>query len=135
MIDSKAEVINDPIVQMASETLLTLNGYSEVLETLSVKASELVGQTEFQDEFLKLIEGIETFAESIVQVKAVLNSEPYETVKVLESDLASILKNLLASQEHDNLDQKRTLLKIDLPTNLVQWRTTGIPAIRNPRDC
>jgi hypothetical protein len=127
--------MNDSVFQLAVDTLSTLNDYSEVLEDLSINASELVGQTEFHGKFLKLIEGIETFAESIAQVKAVLNNGLYDSAVVLESDLASILKDLLECQKEGNLEHERNLLKIRLPENLMQWRNTGILAIQHSRNC
>ncbi|MEO5968652.1 MAG: hypothetical protein ABIQ95_01890 [Bdellovibrionia bacterium] len=127
--------MSNSVFQIAVDTLSTLNDYSEVLEDLSVKASELVGQTEFQDRFLKLIEGIETFAESIAQVKTVLHTGHYDNAVVLESDLASILKELLECQEKGNLEHERNLLKVRLPENLTQWRITGLLAIQYSRDC
>lgn len=129
------EVFSDSIVQMARDTLSTLNDYSEVLEDLSIKASDLVGETEFQEGFLKLIEGIQTFADSITQVKAVLHKGFHPGITVLESDLASILKDLLESQEKGDLKYEKLLLKTHLPANLTQWRATGIPVIQQLRDC
>ena len=133
--NAPAEGTNNTIFQMAVETLLTLNDYSKVLENLSIEASDHLGQAEFQERFLKLIEGIETFTESIVQIKAALNIGICDTLIALESDLSSILKDLLESQEKGNLDYEKNLLKTRLPANLIQWRTTGIPSIQHTRDC
>ncbi len=135
MTEGVTEIFSDPILQMARDTLSTLNDYSEVLEGLSVKASDLVGETEFQEGFLKLIEGIQTFADSITQVKAVLHRGFHPATTVLESDLTSILKDLLESQEKGDLKYEKLLLKTHLPANLTQWRATGIPAIQQLRDC
>src|SRR4051812_22693236 len=129
--DAALKEKNDPVLQMAMETLLTLKDYAEILEKLSLETSELLGKFGFQERFLKLIEGIETFAESIVQVKTVLNIRIQDNVVVLESDLTAILKTLLKSQENGNLEDQKDLLKTRLPTNLRDWRTMGIFALEH----
>lgn len=135
MKDAIAEDFSDSVLQMATETLLTLADYSEVLENLSIRASELLGTAEFHEQFLKLIDGIGTFTDSITQVKTVLNKKPQDTVAVLESDLASLLKDLLECQDKGDLNYEKILLKTYLPANLKEWRVTGIPTIQVTRDC
>jgi hypothetical protein len=135
MSEMEIENNQEAASQIAMETLVTLNEYSEVLESLCMEASELVGHPEYQGRFLKLIEGISTFTDSITQVKTVLKTDAEGSVKLLESDLASILTDLLDSQEKKNSEYERKLLNTHLPQNLIQWRTTGIPAIRQTKDC
>jgi hypothetical protein len=126
----------DPsLVQMAMETLGTLKDYSLVLEDLSQKASEWVGENEFSDKFLNLIEGLQTFSDSIAQVKTVLGIQPHSKIGILESDLTSILKELMESQEKKDLEHKRSLLKKHLPENLRSWRNSGFPTLQLARDC
>ncbi|MFZ9596284.1 MAG: hypothetical protein ACO3A2_09425 [Bdellovibrionia bacterium] len=120
---------------LALEALITLSEYAQVLEKLSIRCSDLLDSPEFYPQFLKLIDGLQTFSDSVIQIQSVMNFKPSSTGQRLESDLILILNDLKGCQEAQDLQNSRAILKEHLPQNLLYWRTTGIPAMQSLREC
>ncbi len=126
--------------ELAEETLQTLLKFTEHLENLSKRSSELIAQTdaaaqaEIPQDLLRLVDGISAFTEAVSTVKQVLHVGSVPPINILEVDLLSILKDMLQCHETKQMDYMTDLLREHLPKNLSEWRTDGIPFLIRLRD-
>lgn len=120
--------------ELADQTLQDLKVFLTMLENLSQKAAGQMGQVDFFGRFISLLDGISTFIEAITHIKAILRLGMFPAVSALEIDLLSILKDLLTAQEKRQSDYMIELLNLHLPSNLREWRETGIPKLIRARD-
>ncbi len=120
--------------EVAEETLQTLKLFTDQLISLSQRIAGDLGSKQADQEFQNLIDGIQTFSDTIVHVRRILRIGLLGTVNVLEADLVSILKDLLQTHHSKDLTYRTALLHEHLPTNLTQWRDEGIPAMIRSRD-
>jgi hypothetical protein len=121
--------------ELAEETLQSLIEFSTYLESLSRNAgAKLESGHAPRHEFLRLIDGVQTFTEALLQAKQILHVGILEPVNILEADLTSILKDLVQFTEGGQRDYVIDLLKNHLPLNLGEWRTQGIPTLIRARD-
>jgi hypothetical protein len=117
--------------ELAEETLQILRGFADRLAEMS---RELAAAPFAQAEFTKLVDGIQTFTESLAQVKGILRIGILEPVNVLEADLVSILKDVLETLQTGDGAYRADLLREHLPKNLGEWAREGIPALIRSRD-
>lgn len=129
------EIFTSHPKELADETLQHISEYSIILENLSRSCGELTQDPNFHGNFIRLIEGITTFTEAISEVKKILKAVSLQSVNVLEADLLSILKDVLMSQQQNQIQYLTDLLKLHLPENLKQWRESGIPDLIHLQDC
>lgn len=120
--------------EMAEETLQILKVYSDRLIQLSRENGAQPEMEAHHPQFLKLMDGIQTFVESIQSVKGVLRIQAHPVVDGLEDSLTAILTDLLAAQREGNTAMKCRVLKDRLPENLAAWKTSGIPSLIRSRD-
>jgi hypothetical protein len=120
--------------ELADDTLQHLMEYSLILENLSRSSSELIQDIRFHSSFARLLEGISTFTEAVSHVKVLMKIGLLQPIDLLEADLLSILKDLLNGQQQGQTEYVVSLLKEHLPTNLKQWRESGIPILIRARD-
>lgn len=132
---SSVEILTSHPKEIADDTLQNLSEFSLFLENLSRRTAEASLQPEFLKDFAKLVDGIGTFTEAVTEVKRILKLGALPSVAVVEADLLSILKDLLASQQKQEYTYMAELLENHLPPNLQQWRESALPAIARSRDC
>ena len=120
--------------ELAEETLQTLRTYTDSLADLSKRIAREYGSAEANQDYTRLIEGIQTMADTVIHVRKVLRIGILPIVNVLEVDLLSILKDLVETHGAKDPTYRIQLLEDHLPTNLTQWRDTGIPEMIRCRD-
>jgi hypothetical protein len=121
--------------ELAEETLQSLIEFTSHLELLSRNAGAklLAGQAP-KHEFMRLIDGVQTFTDALLQARQILHVGRLEPITMLEADLTSILKDLVQFTESGDRDYVIDLLQNHLPLNLVDWREKGIPTLIRSRD-
>jgi hypothetical protein len=120
--------------ELAEETLQSLMEFTSHLELLSRNAGAKLEAGQVPPEFMRLVDGIETFTDALLQTKQILRVGLMEPVNMLEADLASILKDLLQFTESGQREYVIDLLQSHLPLNLADWRNQGIPTLIRARD-
>lgn len=121
--------------ELAEETLQSLIEFTSHLELLSRNAgAKLVAGQSPRHEFMRLIDGVQTFTEALLQSRQILHVGILEPVTMLEADLTSILKDLVQFTESGDREYVIELLQNHLPLNLTDWRQSGIPALIRARD-
>jgi hypothetical protein len=120
--------------ELAEETLQSLIEFTAHLENFSRQAADHLEKGKSPHEFVKLVEGIETFTEALVGTKQILRIGLLPAVTSLEADLSSILKDLVLFAESGQRDYVIDLMRNHLPANLADWRVSGIPALIRSRD-
>jgi len=133
-IDS-IEILTAHPRELAEETLQSLMEFTSHLELLSKNAgAKLVAGHAPRHEFLRLLDGVQTFTEALLQAKQILHVGLLEPVNLLEADLTSILKDLIQFTESGQKEYVIDLLQTHLPLNLEDWRREGIPTLIRSRD-
>jgi hypothetical protein len=122
--------------ELAEDTLQLMKKFCTELSQLSQETAQ---QLEIQDPlaistFRKLLEGIETFSDSITQTRRTLRIGVLPQMNLLEADLVSLLKDLAVANTTNDEKYRLELLSIHLPKNLEEWRDSGIPAMIRSRD-
>jgi hypothetical protein len=121
--------------ELAEETLQSLFEFTSHLEALSRTAgAKLAEGHPPKQEFSRLLDGVETFSDALLQAKQILRIGRLDPVNVLEADLSSILKDLVQFTESGQRDYVVDLLLQHLPLNLAEWRSQGIPSLIRARD-
>lgn len=121
--------------EMAEETLQTLLMFAERLATLAPEAAAGLESTPAdRSSYDKLMDGIQTFAESITAVKTLLRITTLQAVNVLEVDLVSTMRDLLEANSKNDAAYRSLILREHLPGNLRDWIREGIPAMIRARD-
>lgn len=121
--------------ELAEETLQSLIEFTSHLELLSRNAgAKLEAGHAPRHEFMRLIDGVQTFTDALLQAKQILHVGILEPVNVLEADLTSIFKDLVQFTESGQREYVIDLLQNHLPANLEEWRRLGIPALIRSRD-
>ena len=128
--------------ELAQSTLNNLLEYSNILDGMSHRAADLLGQESFFKSFTNLIDGLDLFSQGIDGVKRILqtispghSAELRKKIDLLELDLLSNLRILLKSQEDKDQALLQDTLRDQLPRTLQEWRDTGIPSLIRARDC
>jgi len=113
-------------VNVATETLDILDKFLTELETLCI------GLAQEHDEvrFIKFIDNLEILNEAIRNMKYALALGLNQEIELLEADLRSILQDLLSSREKGDSKYVQELLSQHLVQNLREWKSKGIPSIR-----
>jgi hypothetical protein len=121
--------------EVAEETLQSLLEFAPNLSSLSRACAELAPDpVELAKRFPSLLDGLDVFVDAITSAKRILRLGDYPRTAVLEADLLSIMKDLLACHETGEHAYLRALLEEHLPANLEAWRATGLPALIRSRD-
>ncbi len=118
--------------ELAHETLQLLLPFAEKLSDLSQKES--LPNEENLNQLQKLLDGLQIFTDSILQVKTLFQISSLSPVDELEEELMIILKDLLNAQESSNAIKRSLILGKSLPENLKKWGTSGIPTLIRARD-
>ena len=120
--------------ELVEDSLQTLKLFLDRLADLSLSAADQVGSDPGEGDYRKLIDGIEILSDTVTQVKALLQLGPMPAITLLEADLLSILRELMAAAERRDHPYRIVLLRQQLPRNLEQWALEGIPALIRSRD-
>jgi hypothetical protein len=120
--------------ELAEETLQTLIPFTHHLSDLSRKMAETGRHQPGAQEFRRLVDGVETFCDTLRTVKGILRVAIHAEVNILEVDLVDILKDLLETHASGDVAYRHDLLAKHLPDNLRDWRESGIPALIRSRD-
>lgn|GEM_PF-3697584 len=121
--------------EIAEDTLQTLKIFAGKLADLSLRAAdEFEDATPRSESYLRLIDGIQTFVESILSVRQVLRIGLLQPVRLLEADLLSIAQDLLAAHMSGDRAYRGMLLRNQLPACMDDWAQQGIPAMISCRD-
>jgi hypothetical protein len=132
-IDS-VEVFTAHPRELAEETLQSLKEFTGHLAYLSQTAADKLEAGIAPPEFMKLIDGVETFSDGLLSVKQILRIGRVETVAVLEADMMSILKDIVEFTESGDKAYVLDLLRNHMPVNLADWSREGLPALIRSRD-
>jgi hypothetical protein len=116
--------------EMVEDTLQSLLIFTQALAPLSRK----IGADGGDDDFQRLIDGVQTLAETVTSVREFLRIGIIREVNVLETDLVTILNDLLRARQEGNRAHHDSLLSESLPANLEDWVSKGIPALIRCRD-
>jgi hypothetical protein len=132
--------------EMAEETLQTMIVFAEQLATLSERCLPEAGGAattpevalQLETEYLRLLDGLQTFSEALSTVKTVLRIGLMTPVNLLEAELLSILRDLFECQKapagFELAKYREDLLRTHLPFHLRAWAREGIPAMIRSRD-
>ncbi len=121
--------------EFVQDTLQTLIAFTHQLEGKSRAAGEAaLSSSRGRAELASLVEGITTFTDALTGIKRILRIGFYQPIAVLEADLYSILKDLADFQAGEHWEFVADLLTEHLPTNFVDWRESGLPALMRARD-
>lgn len=112
--------------ELARETLQTLKLFTGHLISLSYQAAQEPDSVQSLKCFQRLLDGIQTFVDTVSTTKAVLQKHHENAVNILEADLLSILKDMLEAENTGDAAYRRDLLLVHLPKNLEDWRDSGI---------
>jgi hypothetical protein len=121
--------------EIAEETLQSLVEFSAHLEQLCAETSrQLLASPPNTTMLPRVADGITTFIDALTNVKTILHVGAMPKVQVLEADLLSILKDMFEYQRQSEFHFVGQVLQDALITNLIQWRTDGIPTLIRLRD-
>ena len=121
--------------EIAEETLQSLVEFSAHLESICAETSrQLLGSPPKTEMLPRVADGITTFIDALTNVKQILHVGVMPKVQILEADLLSILKDMLDYQRKSEFHFIGQVIQDALITNLVQWRTDGIPTLIRLRD-
>jgi hypothetical protein len=122
--------------EIAEETLQSLIEFSGLLEKFCARIGQQAANPKFYMEFSKLMDGISTLTEGIAVIKKTLQIEPHSVppLDALETDLLSILQEMLAYQEKKKTPELASLIRERLRENLQNWRDVALPALIRSRD-
>ncbi|MBC7690407.1 MAG: hypothetical protein H7222_01450 [Methylotenera sp.] len=120
--------------EIAEDTLQTLKLFTDQLATLSRGTASQIGSTEAELDFQRLLDGIQTLADTVQSVKKILHIGVMPLINILEADLISVLTDLVQTHESKDLSYRAALLSEHLPLNLELWRDEGIPEMIRSRD-
>jgi hypothetical protein len=120
--------------ELAEETLQSLLDFTHHLEAFSRQAANSLETGQVTGDFIKLLDGVKTFTEAILSAKQILRVGSLEPLTMLETDLASIMKDLLQFQQTNQRSFVIDLMRNHLPLNLQDWRNEGIPTLIRSRD-
>lgn len=121
--------------EIAEETLQSLVEFSAHLESLCAETSRQLLSSPPKTEMLpRIADGITTFIDALTNVKTILHVGIMPKVQILEADLLSILKDMLEYQRKSEYHFVGQVIQDALITNLIQWRTDGIPTLIRLRD-
>lgn len=117
--------------QLAKETLEILVPYTIQLMELSRSVGSLsrMNDTRMQEaEFIKLIDGLQTFSDTLIGIKQALHIGISPSTELLEVELLSTLQDLLKAREINDRAYYQLILDEHLPEILGEWCVKGIPA-------
>ncbi len=117
--------------EIAHDTLQMLIFFTQRLMTIS---QDMGASGDTETEFLKLVDGVQTFSEAIQSASIVLRTGTQEEIRILGADLLSILDDIVGAKQAGNAAYLRELLSTHLPENLKLWGTEGIPLLIRSRD-
>lgn len=120
--------------EIAEDTLQTLKLFTDQLALLSRRTGAEIGSPEAELDFQKLLDGIQTLADTVQNVKKILHIGLMPLINILEADLISVLTDLVQTHESRDLVYRAALLNEHLPLNLELWRDEGIPEMIRSRD-
>ena len=83
---------------------------------------------------MRLLDGVQTFTEALLQAKQILHVGILDPINILEADLTSIFRDLMQFTESGQREYVIDLLLNHLPLNLEEWRRDGIPTLIRARD-
>ncbi len=131
---ARIELITAHPRELAQETLQALRIFSDTLVKLCGRITQEQDAMILSRDFLRLVEGLQTLAETIRSVKRVLRIGVIEPVGFLEADLTSTLSDMLEAKTKKQTDFLKEIIQGDLTDNLTRWRDEGIPALIRVRD-
>jgi hypothetical protein len=114
--------------EIAEDTLQSLIIFAEHLEQMSIESADTLSGLS------RVVDGVQTFSEAVVQVKRTLRIGALQKISLLEADLLSIMRDLADAAEAGQSEFVAQLLREHLPANFRQWRDEGIPALIRSRD-
>ncbi len=120
--------------ELAEDTLQSLIEFTSHLESFSLQAAKSLEEGQGLEDLNKLIDGIQTFTEALVNTKQILRVGAHDQVNLLEADLVSILQDIADFQQRREIPHVIAMLREHLPSNLIEWRTDGLPALIRSRD-
>lgn len=121
--------------EIVQDTLQNLLEFTPHLERYSLKTAEAFGSPEAAQDFIKLVDGISTFTESVSGARNILRLAGNQELNILEADLLSILKDMLDAYQKPDPAYLKDLLTEHFPANMRDWRERGLPLMIRARDC
>jgi hypothetical protein len=128
------EIFTSHPKEVADETLHDLMTFAQVLEDLCQHCAAQTEEAPFAHQFGRLIDGITTFTDAVSGVKQILKLGLFNSIQMLETELLTILREILQAKEKKDMPTLSNLLAEKLPLNLRKWRETGLPSLIRSRD-
>ncbi len=133
---SDIEIFTSSPVEIAHETLNTLDQYIDRIITNIDRAGMHYSQNNIlsgDDYFVKSIDGLDLFIQTISGVKQALRVGLVTKVGLAEASLMSIMNELLMAKKQNNYIFMADLLRKDLIENLKEWKNDVFPIFKNWR--
>lgn len=142
---SQVDITSTEPLNLAMETLETLSVFTDQLIELcahaaggvagAVRSSTEANEDAEQEKLISLknlVDGIQTFVDTITTVKSMIpgRAAGINSVRVLEAELLSVLRDLLEAERTGDDAYRSDLLREHLPRNLADWKADGIEALR-----
>ena len=128
----KTNIRKQSVKTIAEDTVKTLISFSGDLGKICKKLPEKSG-ADFENQFIQTINGIELVFEGIATVRMALKLVPSQEEVLLETDLKSILTDILEAKESGNHEYISELLQHHLADNMADWREKILPQMLSPK--
>ena len=128
------EIFTASPVELAHETLTTLDQYIERIimavsrSAMHYEQNNIMAGDEY---FLKSIDGLDLFIQTIGGIKQALRVGLITKLGLTEAVLIQTMNELLMAKKQNNYIYMAELLKKDLIENLKEWQTVVFPIFRN----
>ena len=117
----------NPIQEQLVEAITTAIEFAPHLILMSRDLTEPSSKEHFAEKMVQFSEGLELLTDTINLSKSFVALENPAALTELENELLDLLKALLTSQSNGRgLVQ---ILEEDLPRNIEQWQTHGLPVL------
>jgi hypothetical protein len=130
----KIEITVSNPSELALETLDTLEAYTDRIIQNINKAGTFYRDKNYisaDSYFMKSIDGLDLFVQTIGGVKAALKMGMNAKVALAEATLISIMTDLLDAKKQNNYVMLSELLLQDLLESMTEWKKTVFPALRS----
>lgn len=117
-------------MEIAYEALDTLDVYVDRLEKMIQKTAQEYRNHQYilaDEAFLKSIDGLELFIQSVGSIKLALRLGYQPQVALTEAQLFSVMNELLDAKQKCNYIQLAEVLSSELVSNLKEWKNNIFP--------
>jgi hypothetical protein len=135
--------------EIVEDTLQNLKDYSGMIADLSERVGEDFIELNSRDNelstlkvfhippnFQRLVDWIQTFAESLEAVKIRISDDArqIELIEELENELLTLMSSMVAVQRSEQVDAFYQILKQKIPFHFQTWQKMGVPTLIHLKD-